>query len=412
MIPISKINEARSRLSDVVLKSPFSYNQNLSDKYACHIYLKREDMQLVRSFKIRGAYNKISLIPESERSKGIVCASAGNHAQGVAYACEHLGIKGKIFMPNPTPNQKIRKVKQFGKGYIEVVLIGDTFDDAHEAAILDGRQSGATFIHPFNDEEVIAGQGTIAAEILDQSKVQLDYILVAIGGGGLVSGIGSYMKNLSPNTKIIGIEAEGAPGMKTSIENNRVTKLDRIETFADGIAVQQVGDLTFNICKEVVDEFILVPEGKICSTILSLYNDEAIVAEPAGAISISALDQLVDKIKGKQVAIVVCGGNNDIQRTQDINERAMLHDGLKHYFIVKFPQRAGALRDFLEVLGPDDDISHFQYTKKNNRDNGPALVGIELKNAADFDGLQARMTQKGINFQHINNNPMLFELFV
>lgn len=412
MIPISKIQEARARLSEVVIKSPFTFNQNLSDKYACKIFLKREDMQLVRSFKIRGAYNKISNINQADRVKGIVCASAGNHAQGVAYACAHLGIKGKIFMPNPTPNQKINKVKKFGKGWVEIILVGDAYDDAYEAAILDEKKSGATFVHPFNDDEVIAGQGTIAAEILDQSEVPLDYILVAVGGGGLISGISSYLKTLSPNTKIIAVEAEGAPAMKTAIENKQVSRLNKIETFADGIAVKEVGARTYEICKELVDDFLLVPEGKICSTILSLYNDEAIVVEPAGAISISALDQISDQIRGKNVAIVVCGGNNDIQRTQEIHERALLHEGRKHYFIIKFPQRAGALKDFLNVLGPDDDITHFQYTKKNNRNNGPALVGIELKNPSDFEGIKTRMKEQNINYQHINNNPMLFEMFV
>jgi threonine dehydratase len=412
MIPISKIQEARANLAEVVIKSPFTRNINLSEKYGCDIFLKREDMQLVRSFKIRGAYNKINNISLADRPKGIVCASAGNHAQGVAYACAHLGIKGKIFMPNPTPNQKINKVRLFGKEYVEVILVGDTYDDAYIAALEDEKKTGSTFIHPFNDEEVIAGQGTIAAEILDQTNVPLDYILVAVGGGGLISGISSYFKTLSPHTKIIAVEAEGAPAMKTSIDANTIQRLDKIETFADGIAVKQVGDLTFNICKELVDEYILVPEGQICSTILSLYNDEAIVVEPAGAISISALDQVAEQIKGKQVAIVVCGGNNDIQRTSEIHERALLHEGRKHYFIIKFPQRAGALRDFLSVLGPDDDISHFQYTKKNNRDNGPALVGLELKDSKDFKALLERMQAQNINYQHINNNPMLFEMFV
>ena len=412
MIPISKIQEARANLAEVVIKSPYMQNLNLSEKYACNIFLKREDMQQVRSFKIRGAFNKINNIPEADRAKGVVCASAGNHAQGVAYACAHLGIQGKIFMPHPTPNQKINKVRQFGKDSVEVVLVGDAYDDAYEAARIDEKKSGSTFVHPFNDEEVIAGQGTVAAEILDQTNVPLDYILVAVGGGGLISGISSYFKTMSPKTKIIAVEAEGAPAMKTSIAANKIQRLDKIETFADGVAVKEVGDLTFDICKELVDEFLLVPEGKICSTILSLYNDEAIVVEPAGAISISALDQIADQIKGKNVAIVVCGGNNDIQRTQEIRERALLHEGLKHYFIIKFPQRAGALKDFLNVLGPDDDIAHFQYTKKNNRDNGPALVGLELKDPADFEGLIQRMKDNNVNYQHINNNPMLFEMFV
>jgi len=412
LIPVSKIQEAKARLSEVVVKTPFLKNHNLSEKYACNIFLKREDMQAVRSFKLRGAYNKMSSLSDSERAKGIVCASAGNHAQGVAFACAHLEIKGKIFMPNPTPNQKINKVRKFGKEWVEVVLIGDSYDDAYHAALEDQQAHNTTFVHPFNDLDVIAGQGTVAAEILDQTSVSLDYVLVAVGGGGLISGVGSYFKTLNPQTKIIAVESLGAPAMKTSIENNTLTRLKTIDTFADGIAVKEVGNLTFQICKEVVDDYVLVPEGKICSTILSLYNEEAIVVEPAGAVSIAALDQLKDRLKGKNVAIIVCGGNNDIERTQEIKERALLYEGRKHYFIVKFPQRAGALKDFLNVLGPNDDIAHFQYTKKNNRESGPALVGIELESPSDFEPLLARMKEQQINYEHINTNPMLFEMLV
>lgn len=412
LIPVSKIQEAKARLSEVVTKTPFLKNYNLSEKYDCNVFLKREDMQAVRSFKIRGAYNKMSTLSDGERAKGIVCASAGNHAQGVAFACAHLGIKGKIFMPNPTPNQKINKVRKFGKEWVDIILVGDTYDDAYQAALEDQQTHNTTFVHPFNDPEVIAGQGTIAAEILDQTTVALDYILVAVGGGGLISGVGSYFKTLNPQTKIIAVESLGAPAMKASIDNNSLTRLKSIDTFADGIAVKEVGDLTYKICKEIVDDYVLVAEGKICSTILSLYNEEAIVVEPAGAVSIAALDQLEDQLQGKNVAIIVCGGNNDIERTQEIKERALLYEGRKHYFIVKFPQRAGALKDFLNVLGPNDDIAHFQYTKKNNRESGPALVGIELESPSDFEPLLSRMKEQQINYEHINNNPMLFEMLV
>jgi len=387
-------------------------NHNLSEKYNCNVFLKREDMQTVRSFKIRGAYNKISSLSDDQRVKGVICASAGNHAQGVAYACAELSIHGKIYMPNPTPNQKINKVKHFGKGWVEVVLIGDTYDDAYESALAAQVEHNYTFIHPFNDRDVIAGQGTIAAEILEQSEVDIDYILVAVGGGGLISGVGSYFKIQSPNTKIIAVEAKGAPSMQLSIKNNQVTRLDSIDTFADGIAVKEVGDITYSIAMQLVDQSILVSEGKICSTILQLYNEEAIVVEPAGAVSIAALDGLADKIVGKNVAIIICGGNNDIQRTEEIRERALLYEGRKHYFIIRFPQRAGALRDFLSVLGKEDDITYFQYTKKNSRENGPALVGIELDTENDFNPLLRRMNDQGIIYQHINDNPMLFEMLV
>ena len=411
-IATSQIQSAQSRLSDVVIKTPFMKNYNLSEKYDCNVFLKREDMQLVRSFKIRGAYNKISSLAENEVINGIVCASAGNHAQGVAISCYKLGIEGKIYMPNPTPNQKINKVRKFGKSFVEIILVGDTFDDAYKAALEYSSKTNTTFIHPFDDVDVIAGQGTVAAEILEQSPAPLDYLLVAVGGGGLMSGVGSYFKALSPHTKIIAVEARGAAALNTSLKKDEVVQLDCIDTFADGIAVKSVGNLTFEICKEVVDDTVLVPEGKICSTILSLYNEEAIVVEPAGAVSISALDFIKKEIRGKNVAIIVCGGNNDIERTPEIKERALLHEGLKHYFIIKFPQRAGALKDFLSVLGPHDDIAHFQYTKKNNRTNGPALVGIEIRQHTDFQLLVERMTERNINFEHINNNPMLFEMLV
>ena len=387
-------------------------NHNLSEKYNCSVFLKREDMQTVRSFKIRGAYNRISSLTDEQSEKGIICASAGNHAQGVAYACAELSIHGKIYMPNPTPNQKINKVKHFGKDWVEVVLIGDTYDDAYESALAAQLEHNYTFIHPFNDRDVIAGQGTIAAEILEQSEVNIDYILVAVGGGGLISGVSSYFKVLSQHTKIIAVEAAGAPSMQVSLKNNQVTRLDSIDTFADGIAVKEVGDITYSIAKQVVDRSILVSEGKICSTILQLYNEEAIVVEPAGAVSIAALDDLAQEIIGKNVAIIICGGNNDIQRTEEIRERALLYEGRKHYFIIRFPQRAGALRDFLSVLGEEDDITYFQYTKKNSRENGPALVGIELDTENDFNPLLSRMDDQGIIYQHINDNPMLFEMLV
>jgi len=412
MISVESIIKASENISDVVIRTPLMRNFNLSKKYNCHIYLKREDMQVVRSFKIRGAYNKMKMMDKDILSKGIVCASAGNHAQGVAFACSALKIHGIIYMPTTTPKQKITKVKHFGNDWIEIRLIGDTFDIANKVALRHSADEGIPYIHPFNDREVIAGQGTVAKEILDDCDFQIDYILVAVGGGGLISGIGSYFKQISPDTQIIAVEAEGAPALAESMRNGYLVHLDKIDSFADGIAVQSVGDLTYQICKKVIDELVLVPEGKICSSILSLYNDEAIVVEPAGAVSFAALDYIQHKIQGKNVMIIVCGGNNDITRTEDIRERALLWEGRKHYFIIRFPQRAGALRDFLNLLGPDDDISHFEYTKKTNRDSGPALVGIEFKKREDFQPLLDRMVANQINFEHLNNNPMLFEMLV
>jgi len=412
MVAAKDIEQAQARLKEVIYTTPFQLNPSLSSKYDCNIWLKREDMQVVRSFKIRGAYNKISAMQPSDVSKGIVCASAGNHAQGVAFAASHLKIYATIYMPSTTPKQKISKVRHFGGDYAEVVLIGDTFDDAYHAAIRRCAEDKLPFIHPFDDYDVMAGQGTVGLEMLQQSPVPLDILLVAVGGGGLLSGVGSYFKQMSPKTQIIAVESEGAPALHDSIKAGHVVTLSAIDSFADGIAVKRVGAQTFEICKTIVDDVILVPEGHICSTMLKLYNDQAIVTEPAGAISISALSLIKDQIKGKNVGIIVCGGNNDISRTEEIRERALLWENRKHYFIIRFPQRAGALRDFLNLLGPNDDITHFAYTKKNNRDSGPALVGIELKDQNDFSSLIERMSASNINYEHINNNPMLFEMLV
>jgi threonine dehydratase len=412
MISTTTIEEANALLRGIIQVTPYQKNINYSERYDANIYLKREDLQVVRSFKIRGAYNKIASLTENQRQAGIVCASAGNHAQGFAWACAAMGINGYIYMPTTTPNQKISKVRHFGNGKVQIILKGDTFDDANALAMQYAKESGMAFIHPFDDEKVIAGQGTIACEILEQSDVVLDYVFVAVGGGGLISGVGSYIKQKSPHTQIIAVEAQGAPALYRSLYSGDAISLDQIDTFADGIAVKKIGDQTFKICQEVVDDNILVAEGAICSSILSLYNDDAIVVEPAGAISFAALELYKDKIKGKNVAIIVCGGNNDIARTEEIRERALLYEGRKHYFIIRFPQRAGALRDFLNLLGPDDDIAHFEYTKKTNKDNGPALVGLELKSKADFETLIVRLNGAGINYEHINNNPMLFEMLV
>lgn len=409
---LQEIKAAQQRIAGVVTKTPLTFSKNLSARLGANIYLKREDMQMVRSFKIRGAYNKMSSMSKEELMNGIICASAGNHAQGVAFACAALSVKGVIFMPTTTPKQKISKVRHFGGDWVEIILHGDTYDDTQSAAYAKAAQTKAPFIHPFNDELVIAGQGTIGAEILDEIEVPVDYILVAVGGGGLISGVGSYFKEVSPYTKVIAIESEGASAFHQSRKAGQRLTLTHIDSFADGIAVKSLGDITYDIANQVTDDSILVAEGKICSTILSLYNDEAIVVEPAGAVGIAALDQMKDQLQGKNVVVIVCGGNNDITRTEDIRERALLWENKKHYFIVRFPQRAGALKEFLHVLGPDDDIAHFQYTKKNNRDSGPALVGIELKSQEDFQPLLDRMNAKNINFEHINNNPMLFEMLV
>lgn len=410
---LENIKKAASNLKDVAYKTPLIQNQNLSKQFQSTVLFKREDLQVVRSYKIRGAYNKISSLNADEKERGIVCASAGNHAQGVALSCKLLKIKGTIFMPLPTPNQKINQVKMFGEEFINIIIEGDTFDDAFNSAKLECDSKNKIFIHPFNDEKVIEGQATVGLEILEQTNKKIDYIFVPVGGGGLSSGLSTLFKELSPETKIIGVEPEGAPSMQTSIRNKKNTALDTIDNFVDGAAVKKVGDLNFAICMQKLDAIITVPEGKICQTILDLYNKDAIVVEPAGALSIAALDFYADEIKGKNVVCVVSGSNNDITRTADIKERALLYANLKHYFIIKFPQRAGALKQFVaEILGPNDDITHFEYTKKTNREKGAAVVGLELKSANDLEPLIHRMKEKNFFGDYLNDKPDLFQFLV
>jgi len=414
LIPLRDIEVAHKRIKAVANQTPLTFNQWLSDRFGANIYFKREDLQVVRSYKIRGAYNNISTCTAEELANGVVCASAGNHAQGFAMACKALKVKGKVFMPITTPNQKIDKVKQFGGAFVEIELIGDTYDHAFNAAKSASKKEQLQFIHPFDDLSTIAGQATVGKEIYEQfDDGQIDYLLVPVGGGGISAGIGSYIKQVSPETKIIGFEPAGAPAMFESLKKGHVVPLEDIDPFVDGAAVQKIGDVTFSICQEVLDDLILVPEGQICTYILDMYNQEAIVVEPAGALSIAGLEHIADDIKGKNVVCLVSGGNNDITRTEEIKERSLLYEGLKHYFIITFPQRAGALREFLnEVLGPNDDITHFQYTKKVSRTSGPAVVGIECPSKAAYEGLIDRLKSHNFEFQHLNDNQELFRLLV
>ncbi|GLC87995.1 threonine ammonia-lyase IlvA [Lysinibacillus piscis] len=412
-VQIENILIAHHFLKDVVVHTPLQKNDYLSEKYGATIYFKREDLQHVRSFKLRGAYYKIKKIEDEARAVGVVCASAGNHAQGVAYACAQLSIQAKIFMPQTTPKQKIDQVRMFGREYVEIILSGDTFDDAAESAFTYCEEHGNIFIHPFDDFDVIAGQGTVAVEIMNDIEEPIDYVFGSIGGGGLMSGVSAYVKNLSPSTQLIGVEPAGAGSMKAAFAEGNVVALDWIDKFVDGAAVKCVGNHTYDVCRRYLDDIVLVPEGKVCTTILDLYNKHAIIAEPAGALPVAALDFYQDEIKGKSVVVIISGGNNDIGRMQEIKEKSLIHEGLLYYFIVSFPQRAGALRSFLtNVLGPDDDITTFEYTKKNNKESGPALVGIELGNREDYEGLLARMSEFGFKYKEVNNDLQLFGLLV
>jgi threonine dehydratase len=404
--------EAAERLHNVVNRTPLQLNTNLSRKYQCNVYLKREDLQVVRSYKLRGAYNMMSSLPKEQLQKGVVCASAGNHAQGFAYSCKKLGVKGVVFMPIITPSQKVNQTKMFGENNIEIRLVGDTYDDCAVAARQYTTENGMTFIPPFDDPRIIEGQGTVAIEIL-ADRPGIDYVFVPVGGGGLSAGVGSYFKIFSPKTKIIGLEPEGAPSMYEALKAGHPVTLDSIERFVDGAAVKKVGDLTFSICKEVLDDMRLVPEGKVCTTILRLYTEDAIVVEPAGALSVAALDDFKNEIKGKNVVCIVSGSNNDIDRMQEIKERSLQYEGLKHYFLINFAQRPGALKEFVNnVLGPSDDITRFEYMQKTNKENGPALVGIELQSKKDYELLIKKMRSSRISYTELNKDDTLFGYLV
>lgn len=403
---------AKERLKHVINRTPLQKNTNLSRRYKANIYLKREDLQVVRSYKLRGAYNMMSALPPAQLQHGVTTASAGNHAQGFAYSCKKLCIKGVVFMPVITPKQKVNQTRMFGEDKVEIILEGDTFDDCAVAAKQYTEAHGMTFIPPFDDHRIIEGQATVAMEILEDLD-KIDYLFVPIGGGGLASGVGSYFKTYSPNTHIIGLEPEGAPSMLEAFKAGHPATLNSIDRFVDGAAVKRVGDITYNICKDVLQDVHLVAEGKICTTILKLYNEDAIVVEPAGAMSIAALDDYADAIKGKTVVCIVSGSNNDIDRMPEIKERSLQYEGLKHYFLVRFAQRPGALREFLNhVLGPKDDITRFEYIQKTNKESGPALVGIELQSRHDYEHLVAKMRQYNIDFTELNKDDTLFGYLV
>lgn len=417
MLPTTKQNTlnipaAAETLKNIVLKTPLQFHRKLSEKFQAEIYIKREDLQVVRSYKIRGAYNLMQSLTEHQRTRGVVCASAGNHAQGVAFSCRQLNIKGVIYMPAITPKQKINQVKMFGGENIGIVLIGDTFDECQAHALAYTAQHEMTFIPPFDHIKVIEGQGTVAKEIVDELP-NVDYIFVPVGGGGLCAGVSQYTLTYSPQTKIVGVEPQGAPSMKEALKAGKPVVLETIQRFVDGASVKKVGDITFQLAKDSLVDMLLVPEGKVSSTILQLYNEDAIVAEPAGALSIASLEQYAAQIKGKKVVCILSGGNNDIDRMQEIKERSLLYEGLKHYFIVRFAQRPGALKEFVNhILGPTDDIVRFEFIQKHNKETGPALIGIEVKSKEDFSGLIERMDSYKLNYTLVNQNENLFEYLV
>lgn len=409
MLNLERFTEVEERLSALFPPTPLQYNAQLSDELNAKIWLKREDLQLVRSYKIRGAYNKIVQLTEGEKQHGVVCASAGNHAQGVAYACAKLNVQATIFMPITTPQQKVKQVKLFGKNMVNIIQVGDTFDDAQAAARDFCLANNSTFVHPFDDEKVIEGQASIGLEMVKQLETAPDIVLIPIGGGGLAAGLCSVLPHLWHNTELIGIEPEGAASMKKALKMGFNIKLNEIDRFVDGAAVKQVGGLNFQLCREVLKEVLTVPEGHICSTMLKCYNELGMVLEPAGTLTTAALTYYTERFKGKKVVCIVSGGNNDITRMEEIKEKSLLFEGLKHYFLVQFPQRPGALKQWLlEVLGPEDDIAYFQYIKKDNKEKGPVLIGVEVKDNMALKGIEERMLALKFEFTYLNDKDSLF----
>ena len=400
---------AAQTLGTTVRRTPLDLSLRLSGKRHQPVLLKREDVQVGRSYKVRGAYNMISSLSPAEREAGVVCASAGNHAQGVAFACRQLKIHGKVFLPSTTPRQKRARIRDIGGPWIEQIIGGATFDEASVAAQKFAAESGATYVHPFDDPRTIAGQGTVVKEIFDQASEKPQTVVVPVGGGGLLAGTAIWLREFHPEVRIIGVEPEGAPSMKAALDAGEPVTLPSIDGFADGTAVARVGNITYEIARDLVDEIVIVPEGAICTEMLDLYQVEGIIAEPAGALASAAVARFLPDLPDGPIACIVSGGNNDVSRYDDIVERSLVHEGLRHYFLVTFPQEPGALRHFLDdVLGQDDDIILFEYTKKNNRETGPALVGLEIHDPADITPLLARMEASPLAIEKLEPNSPAF----
>jgi threonine dehydratase len=395
------IDEAAARIADIVVRSPLHLSERLSEVTGATVYLKREDLQAVRSYKLRGAYNLLTQLSDDELAAGVVCSSAGNHAQGFALACRSMGIRGRVYVPTKTPKQKRDRIRYHGREFIDLIAVGATYDLAAAAALDDVARTGATLIPPYDDLRTMAGQGTIAAEILDQLGVEPDLVIVPVGGGGCISGITTYLAERTTNTAVLGVEPAGAAAMIAALAAGEPVTLDHVDQFVDGAAVNRAGALPFAALTAAGDMVSLttVDEGAVCTAMLDLYQNEGIIAEPAGALSVAGLLEATVE-PGTTVVCLISGGNNDVSRYNEILERSLVHLGLKHYFLVDFPQEPGALRRFLdEVLGPGDDITLFEYVKRNNRETGEALVGIQLGSAADLDGLLVRMRSSDMHVE-------------
>lgn len=407
------IDVAAGVLAKVATKTPLQKSERLSAEVGRPVYLKREDLQICRSFKVRGAYVRMAAMDEDERAAGVVCASAGNHAQGVAYACAHLGIRGTIFLPASTPRQKRKRIATIGGEWVEPVIVAGDFDEANRVAAEAAKEGGKVYVHPYDDPYTIAGQGSIAVNLDSQLPEDTDMILIPVGGGGLIAGMATWLKSHRPGIRIVGVESEGAASMKAALEAGNPVSLDRVDSFVDGTAVGRAGDLTYQVVRDLVDDIVVVPEGAVCTEMLDLYHSEGVIAEPAGALASAAARNFLPQIPNGSVVCLVSGGNNDLSRYAEVTERSGRYEGLRHYFLVTFNQEPGALRAFLnDVLSEGEDIIYFQYTKKNNRDTGPALVGIELPDPTDIKGLRRRMAASPLQVQEIDPSSQIFKILV
>lgn len=407
------IEVAAGVLAKVATKTPLQKSDRLSAEVGRPVYLKREDLQICRSFKVRGAYVRMAAMDEDERKAGVVCASAGNHAQGVAYACAHLGIQGTIFLPASTPRQKRKRIATIGGKWVDPVIVAGDFDEANRVADKAAKEGGKVYVHPYDDPYTIAGQGSIAVDLDSQLPDDTDMVLIPVGGGGLIAGMATWLKAHRPGIRIVGVESAGAASMKAALEAGNPVSLDRVDSFVDGTAVGRAGDLTYQIVRELVDDIVVVPEGAVCTEMLDLYHSEGVIAEPAGALASAAARNFLPQIPNGSVVCLVSGGNNDLSRYAEVTERSGRYEGLRHYFLVTFNQEPGALRSFLnDVLSEGEDIIYFQYTKKNNRDTGPALVGIELPDPSDIKGLRKRMAASPLQVQEIDPSSQIFKILV
>ena len=407
------VEAAVERLAGVARRTPLEHDARLSELVGGEVWLKREDLQVVRSYKIRGAYNLVAQEAGRARATGVVCASAGNHAQGVAAACQALGLPGRVYLPGTTPRQKRDRIARLGGDLVTVVVGGEDYDAAFEAAVADADRTGAVLVPAFDDPRTVAGQGTVAVEVVDQLGRPPDRVVVPVGGGGLLAGMATWLAGRHPGVAAVGVEPAGAPSMVAALAAGHPVPLTELDGFVDGAAVRTAGAVTFPLVRDHAAGVVTVPEGRVCSEMLTLYQQEGIIAEPAGALATAALGDAVRPRPGEVTVCVVSGGNNDVSRYAEVLERSLVHEGLKHYFLVEFPQEPGALRRFLEeVLGPDDDITRFEYVKRSNRETGPALVGVELARRHDLQPLVERMDASPLTCRRIEPADPLYRFLI